>query len=110
LRLTIIDCCDPERCLMQNNLTDFQWSVLTAIQKIPFGETRSYQWVAGKIGKPKAARAVGQALNKNPYAPTIPCHRVVCADGSLGGYAGGSRLKKFLLNMEKETLNHFCKK
>jgi len=49
---------------MQNNLTDFQWSVLTAIQKIPFGETRSYQWVAGKIGKPKAARAVGQALNK----------------------------------------------
>ena len=90
---------------MKSNLTDFQWRVLRMVQKIPFGQTRSYQWVAKKIGKPKAARAVGQALNKNPYAPMIPCYCVVCSDGSLGGYAGGIRLKKFLLNTEKEVLN-----
>lgn len=78
----------------------FQRAVLTAISKIPFGETRSYAWVARAIGKPGAARAVGQALHTNPIPIIIPCHRVVASDGSLGGYGGGLPMKKKLLRLE----------
>ncbi len=72
----------------KKQLTDFEWQVLRAALTIPLGETRSYQWVARKIGRPKAVRAVGQALRKNPYPLIIPCHRVVKSDGTPGGYAG----------------------
>ena len=85
-------------------LTDFQWDVLKVTSTIPVGETRTYKWVAAKVGRPKAVRAVGQALKRNPYPVIIPCHRVVKEDGSLGGYAGGSPKKKAdLLAMEQEV-------
>ena len=74
--------------MKNKKLTFFQWKVLAATMKIPLGETRSYAWVAKQIGKPKAVRAVGQALRSNPYPLIIPCHRVIKSDGSLGGYAG----------------------
>lgn len=81
----------------------FEQKVYRAILKIPKGQTRSYQWVAKKIGNPKAARAVGNALNKNPYPIIIPCHRVIRSDGSLGGYSRGLKLKKKLLKKEMGT-------
>lgn len=85
------------------NLTKFQWQVLKAAMQIPLGETRSYKWVARKIGSPKALRAVGQTLRRNPYPIIIPCHRVIKEDGSMGGYAGGSGERKAkLLAIEKE--------
>ena len=83
-------------------LTDFEWQVLQASMRIPLGETRSYKWVAAEIGRPKAVRAVGQALRKNPYPLIIPCHRVVKSDGSLGAYAGKMDGKKArILAMEQ---------
>jgi O-6-methylguanine DNA methyltransferase len=82
----------------------FQRAVLTAIQKIPFGETRSYGWVARAIGKPRASRAVGQALGANPIPIIIPCHRIIASDGSLGGYGGGLPLKRKLLTLEGAML------
>ena len=83
-------------------LTHFQKQVYKAILAIPLGETRSYQWVAAKIGKPKAVRAVGTALKKNPFAPMVPCHRVIKNDGRPGGYNGGIKKKIQLLRLEKE--------
>ena len=84
-------------------LTEFEWKVLKAALEIPLGETRSYRWVAQRIGRPKAVRAVGQALRKNPYPLIIPCHRVVRQDGAAGGYAGvaDSHRKKTLLAKER---------
>ena len=73
---------------ISKDLTDFEWQVLQAALAIPLGETRSYQWVANKVGRPKAVRAVGSALRKNPYPLIIPCHRVIKSDGTLGAYAG----------------------
>ena len=91
----------------KTNLTKFQWKVLKVTAKIPLGETRSYKWVAQAIGSPKAARAVGQALRRNPYPVTIPCRRVSKEDGSLGGYAGGPGTKKAgLLAMEREIVRN----
>ena len=83
-------------------VTPFQKKVYEAILRIPKGEVRTYGWVARAIGEPKAARAVGQALKRNRWAPTIPCHRVVGADGSLGGYSasGGLATKRRLLRRE----------
>jgi methylated-DNA-[protein]-cysteine S-methyltransferase len=80
--------------------TPFQSRVWQAARLIPYGETRSYAWVAGQIGKPQAARAVGQALGRNPLPVIIPCHRVLAADGGLGGFGGGMETKKFLLSLE----------
>ena len=79
--------------------TPFEWSVLKATLEIPFGETRTYAWVAKRIGKSKAVRAVGQALRKNPYPLIIPCHRVIRADGSFGKYVGkdDGRKRKLIL-------------
>ena len=85
----------------KNKLTPFEKKVLKITSQIPLGQARSYKWVAKKAGKPKAARAVGRALNKNPYPIIIPCHRVIKSDGSLGGYAKGKKLKKKLLLFEK---------
>jgi methylated-DNA-[protein]-cysteine S-methyltransferase len=80
--------------------SSFQQNVWKMAQAISYGETRSYGWVASQIGNAKVARAVGQALGKNPLPIIIPCHRVVSADGSLGGFSGGLNLKKYLLRLE----------
>lgn len=89
---------------------DFQWAVLKATFKIPLGETRTYQWVARQIGRPGAARAVGQALKANPYPLMIPCHRVIKSDGTPGGYEGKEGPKKMrLINIEKEIAGHLKK-
>ena len=87
-------------------LTHFQRAVLLECAKIPKGRTRSYAQIAKAIGKPKAVRAVGNALGINPLAPLIPCHRVVKSDGSVGGYsaAGGSAKKKSLLLKERRNI------
>lgn len=82
--------------------TEFQQDVYEAACRIPFGETKSYGELARDIGKPGAARAVGQALGANPLPILIPCHRVVAANGGLGGYSGGLNTKKHLLAMEKK--------
>jgi methylated-DNA-[protein]-cysteine S-methyltransferase len=81
--------------------TDFQKSVWAALRAIPFGETRSYAEVARAIGRPSAVRAVGAANGRNPISIIVPCHRVVGADGSLTGFAGGLDAKRYLLGMER---------
>ena len=91
-------------------LTSFEWHVLKATAQIPLGQTRSYQWVARRIKRPKAVRAVGQALKKNPFPLIIPCHRVICSDGTLGGYAGGVSKKRKLLLLEQEIAAVLYKK
>jgi methylated-DNA-[protein]-cysteine S-methyltransferase len=80
--------------------TPFRRSVWRTTRLIPYGETRSYAWVAGRIGKPGALRAVGQALKRNPLPVIIPCHRVVAGNGELGGFRGGIEMKRFLLRVE----------
>ncbi|MDR2868507.1 MAG: methylated-DNA--[protein]-cysteine S-methyltransferase [Bacteroidales bacterium] len=81
--------------------TIFQKQVWTALQTIPYGETRSYKQIADRIGNPKACRAVGLANNRNPIPIIIPCHRVIASDGKLQGYAGGLEIKERLLGIEK---------
>ncbi len=80
--------------------TTFQRSVWRALQLVPFGDTRSYSWLAGAIGKPRAVRAVGAANGRNPLPIFVPCHRIVGADGSLTGYSGGLERKRWLLEHE----------
>jgi methylated-DNA-[protein]-cysteine S-methyltransferase len=80
--------------------TDFQKKVWKALLEIPFGETRSYGDIARKVGKPSAMRAVGAANGRNPISIIAPCHRVIGADGSLTGFAGGLAAKKKLLALE----------
>lgn len=87
---------------LQPQGTDFQQAVWQALQTIPFGATASYGQIAAAIGKPKAARATGQANNRNPIAIVIPCHRVIGANHKLTGYAGGLWRKEFLLNLENK--------
>jgi methylated-DNA-[protein]-cysteine S-methyltransferase len=82
--------------------TDFMKQVWSALCEIPFGKTATYGEIAERIGRPKAARAVGLANNRNPIPIFIPCHRVIGADGSLTGYAGGLDMKKKLLDLEKQ--------
>ena len=81
--------------------TPFRTRVWEATRWIPYGETRSYSWVAAAIGQPLAYRAVGQALHRNPVPVIVPCHRVIGADSSLTGFAGGLGLKERLLSMER---------
>ncbi len=83
------------------SLTPFTRSVLRLTAKIPYGEVRTYEWLARKLGKPQAARAVGNALARNPVPILIPCHRVFRSDGVMGGFALGRAWKKRLLNLEK---------
>ncbi len=80
--------------------TPFQQEVWQAARLISYGKTRSYAWVAVKVGDARAARAVGQALGRNPLPVIIPCHRVLAADGGLGGFSGGIEVKRFLLSLE----------
>ena len=83
--------------------TPFQLKVWNYLKKIPKGKVRTYLEVAKSIGKPKAFRAVANAIGKNPYPPKKPCHRVIKSDGSLGGYSGkgGTKEKRRLLKLEK---------
>ena len=81
--------------------TAFQLSVWKALLQIPYGETRTYGQIAAAIGKPGAARAVGQACNRNPLWFVIPCHRVVGSNRNLTGYEGGLDLKQKLLDLEQ---------
>ncbi len=80
--------------------TEFQKSVWAALQRIGKGSTRTYQAVAEAIGRPYAARAVGQACGRNPIPLLIPCHRVLAAGGRLGGFSGGLDMKRVLLRRE----------
>jgi len=80
--------------------TAFQRQVWEITRLIPYGETRSYGWVAEQLGKGEAARAVGRALGENPLPIIIPCHRVVEKDGRLGSYSGGVEIKRYLLQLE----------
>ncbi len=89
----------PDR-LDLSDATPFQRAVLELVRSIPYGETKSYAWVAKQSGKPKAFRAVGQVLGRNPLPIIVPCHRVVGSDGSLVGFGSGVGLKKRLLDME----------
>ena len=86
--------------------TAFQKRVWQAAQTITYGQVRTYGWLAGRIGKPGAMRAVGAALGRNPFPIIIPCHRVIRADGGLGGFsaAEGIALKKKLLELEGAPL------
>ena len=83
--------------------TRFQQSVWQATRLIPYGEIRSYTWVAAKAGNPKAARATGQALGRNPLPVIVPCHRVLAANGGPGGFSGGLKMKRWLLGLEENT-------
>ena len=82
--------------------SEFQKKVWSALQSIPYGETRSYKQIAEIVGNKNAARAVGMANNRNPIPIIIPCHRVIGGDGKLVGYGGGIERKEYLLKMESE--------
>ncbi|MDR1115952.1 MAG: methylated-DNA--[protein]-cysteine S-methyltransferase [Tannerella sp.] len=82
--------------------TSFQKRVWNALCAIPYGETRSYKQIAEYAGCPKGARAVGMANNRNPVSIIVPCHRVIGADGSLTGYAGGLNAKQTLIHIEQQ--------
>ena len=83
--------------------TDFQKRVWKEIDKIPYGKTVTYKEIAEKIGKPNASRAVANACGRNPSPLRRPCHRVICSDGSTGGYSasGGAKMKMKLLKKER---------
>jgi len=83
--------------------------VLAKVAEVPYGQTATYQEIAIKVGKPKAARAVGQANHRNPLPIVIPCHRVIGAKGVLTGYGGGLELKQFLLELEQGRRENFLK-
>ena len=83
--------------------TEFQLKVWRALRQIPFGETRSYLFVATAVGSSKASRAVGSATGKNPLSIVVPCHRVIGANGTLTGFAGGLEKKAQLLELEART-------
>ncbi|MCP4253361.1 MAG: methylated-DNA--[protein]-cysteine S-methyltransferase [Candidatus Scalindua sp.] len=84
--------------------TIFQRKVWNKISEIPYGELRTYKWIANEIGNTNAVRAVGNAVGKNPVPPIIPCHRVIRTDRKLGGFSSGIPLKKWLLKLEKSSL------
>jgi O-6-methylguanine DNA methyltransferase len=83
-------------------MTPFAKKVYGVVLSIPLGEVRTYKWVAQKAGYPRAFRAVGTALRKNPYPLIIPCHRVVACGGKLGGYSRGLQRKRRLLDLERQ--------
>ena len=85
--------------------TDFQKAVWNATRFIPYGETRTYVWVAQQIGNPRASRAVGGALARDPFPIIVPCHRVLASNGNIGGFSGGLALKRRLLKLEAGLLD-----
>ncbi len=87
--------------------TDFQKKAWHALLAIPYGETRSYKQQASKIKNGDAVRAVGAANGRNPVAIIVPCHRVIASNGHLHGYAGGLKIKQFLLQLEGLDVNGF---
>jgi len=80
--------------------TSFQYDVYQALLKIPYGETKTYQDIATEIDNPKAAQAVGNALNQNKFAIVVPCHRVVGKGNKISGYLGGAKAHHFLIDLE----------
>lgn len=92
--------------LDDEKFTPFERAVWAAMREIPYGETRSYRWLAEKVGKPRASRAVGNACGKNPFLIVQPCHRVVGSGGTLGGFSSGLALKKALLRLEGIEFYH----
>ncbi len=86
--------------------TEFQRAVWEAIREVPAGRTASYQDIARAVGKPSAYRAVGTATGRNPVGIAVPCHRIVRADGGLGGYGGGLDRKEWFLAHEREHATH----
>lgn len=86
-----------------SRVPEFERMALLVAAQIPYGEVRSYKWIAERLGKPDAARAVGNAMAGNPVPIIVPCHRVVKTDGGLGGYSFGLVRKETLLNLERAT-------
>ncbi len=84
-------------------VTPFSVTVLTELAKVPYGRTATYGELALRAGRPKAARAVGMVMNRNPIPIVLPCHRIVGASGSLVGYGGGLDRKELLLRLEGVT-------
>ena len=84
--------------------SQFQRKVWRIVQTIPYGELRSYRWVAERLGNPGSARAVGQALKVNPVPVIVACHRIVCSNGSLGGFSAGEAWKRGLQRLERNLV------
>ncbi len=80
--------------------SEFERQVWNTLKEVPYGETRTYKWLAGRIGRPRASRAVGNALGKNPIPIIFPCHRIIESDGSIGGYSSGVDIKRRLIEIE----------
>lgn len=99
---------DFSRVPVQLSVSRFQNAVLNQLRQVTYGEVRSYQWLAVNSGNPKAVRAVGGALGRNPVPIVIPCHRIIASKGALGGFMqghpAGSRLKSYLLKLEGVSL------
>ena len=89
--------------------SEFNRMVWRACMEIPEGEVRSYGWIAERIGRPGAARAVGSALAKNPYAPQVPCHRVIRSDGKIGKYSGRGGVRMKIKLLEQEFMGRKCR-
>ena len=80
--------------------TVFRRRIWQAARTVPYGETRSYKWLAEQAGSPRAYRAAGSAMSNNHFSLVVPCHRIIASDGSLGGFGGGLDLKRTLLQLE----------
>ncbi len=91
----------PWKILDLSGQTPLQRSVLEAVASIPYGDVRSYSQIASGVGHPRACRFVGTTLARNPFPISIPCHRIIRADGSPGSFYGGTELKKRMLALEK---------
>jgi len=96
---------EPNLALAEQGSTPFLARVYKVVSRIPVGQVMTYREVATLAGNPNAARAVGQAMARNKFAPLIPCHRVVPAAGGVGSYGGGSGLKRAMLDMEGATID-----
>ena len=95
----------PDPALADQGTTPFLARVYKVVSTIPVGDVMTYKDVATKAGNPNAARAVGQAMARNKFAPLIPCHRVVPSSGGVGSYGGGPELKKTMLEMEGAAID-----
>jgi len=84
----------------ERGVPPFHYRVYHILRRVPRGKVTTYAALARVAGRPRAARAIGNAMNRNPYAPTVPCHRVVRSDGMVGGFARGTRAKARLLLRE----------